>query len=316
VAEPALRLNFFEKRLSGRVFRRKTSVAMRLRFSYDENIFQKVSHLQHDTRKTRGRPKAWDDKAAQNTVKSLDRALEVLIALGEMQGGTLSEIATNLHQSPATVYRVLTTFQGRGFVDFDRQAQVWSIGAAAFLTGSQFLRRTSLVERARPIMRDLMEATGETANLGIERDGKVLFLGQVETHATIRAFFPPGTVSAMHASGIGKALLAHMDDARQRRVLAAGKLEQFTPHTLTDPEAMIADLHAAHARGYAFDGEERNLGMRCIAATVHDVSGDAVAGLSVSGPTSRITDDKIAPLAHAVTEAAARLTAAIGGAPR
>ena len=56
--------------------------------------------------------------------------------------------------------------------------------------------------------------------------------------------------------------------------------------------------------------------MRCIAATVHDVSGDAVAGLSVSGPTSRITDDKIAPLAQAVTEAAARLTAAIGGAPR
>jgi IclR family acetate operon transcriptional repressor len=272
--------------------------------------------LRHEVRKTRGRPKAWDNKVAQNTVKSLDRALEVLIALGDMQGATLSEIASALRQSPATVYRILTTFQQRGFVDFDRQAQVWSIGAAAFLTGSQFLRRTSLVERARPIMRDLMEATGETANLGIERDGKVLFLGQVETHATIRAFFPPGTVSAMHASGIGKALLAHMDDARQRRVLAAGKLEQFTPFTLTDPETMIADLHATRARGYAFDGEERNLGMRCIAVPIHDVSGEAVAGLSVSGPTSRIADDKIAGIAHAVMAAAARLTAAIGGMPR
>lgn len=269
--------------------------------------------MNDEVKRGRGRPKAWDDKAGQNTIKSLDRALEVLTQLGEMQGGTLSEIAGALDQSPATVYRVLTTFQGRGFADFDAQSQTWDIGPAAFLTGSHFLRRTSLVERARPIMRDLMEATGETANLGIERDGKVLFLGQIETHATIRAFFPPGTASAMHSSGIGKALLARMDDARQRRVLAASKLEQFTPYTLTDPEAMIADLRATRARGYAFDGEERNIGMRCIAAPVYDVFGEATAGLSVSGPTSRITDDRIAELAAHVIDAAARLTRAIGG---
>lgn len=266
-----------------------------------------------DSKRGRGRPKSWDDKGAQNTIKSLDRALEVLVHLGEMQGGTLSEIAGALEQSPATVYRVLTTFQGRGFADFDEQSQVWTIGPAAFLTGSQFLRRTSLVERARPIMRDLMEVTGETANLGIERDGKVLFLGQVETHATIRAFFPPGTASAMHSSGIGKALLCRMDDKRQRQVLAAGKLEQYTPHTLTDPDAMIADLHAAKARGYAIDGEERNIGMRCIAAPVYNVFGEAVAGISVSGPTSRITEDRVEALAEHVIDAATRLTRAIGG---
>ncbi|MCK0096199.1 IclR family transcriptional regulator [Yoonia sp. F2084L] len=269
--------------------------------------------MQDDVKRGRGRPKAWDDKGAQNTIKSLDRALEVLVQMGEMQGGTLSEIAGALDQSPATVYRVLTTFQGRGFADFDEQSQVWSIGPAAFLTGSHFLRRTSLVERARPIMRDLMEATGETANLGIERDGKVLFLGQVETHATIRAFFPPGTASAMHSSGIGKALLSRMDDKRQREVLAAGQLEQYTPFTLTDPEAMITDLNATKARGYAIDGEERNIGMRCIAAPVYNVFGEAVAGISVSGPTSRITEDRIEDLAAPVMDAATRLTRAIGG---
>ncbi|MFT7107359.1 MAG: IclR family acetate operon transcriptional repressor [Yoonia sp.] len=275
--------------------------------------FKKWKNMEEVAKRGRGRPKAWDDKGAQNTIKSLDRALEVLVQLGDMQGGTLSEIAGALDQSPATVYRVLTTFQGRGFVDFDEQAQIWSIGPAAFLTGSQFLRRTSLVERARPIMRELMEATGETANLGIERDGMVLFLGQVETHATIRAFFPPGTASAMHASGIGKALLCRMDDKRQRQVLAASQLEQYTPFTLTDPEAMIADLHAAKARGYAVDGEERNVGMRCIAAPVFNVFGEVVAGISVSGPTTRITEDRIEALAAHVMDAAGRLTRAIGG---
>ncbi|WP_296429275.1 HTH-type transcriptional regulator BhcR [Yoonia sp.] len=269
--------------------------------------------MQDDVKRGRGRPKAWDDKGTQNTIKSLDRALEVLVQLGEMQGGTLSQVAGALDQSPATVYRVLTTFQGRGFVDFDEQTQVWTIGPAAFLTGSQFLRRTSLVERARPIMRELMEATGETANLGIERDGMVLFLGQVETHATIRAFFPPGTASAMHASGIGKALLCRMDDKRQRQVLAASQLEQYTPFTLTDPEAMIADLRASKTRGYAVDAEERNIGMRCIAAPVFNVFGEVVAGISVSGPTTRITEDRIDALAAHVMDAAARLTRAIGG---
>ncbi len=264
-------------------------------------------------KRARGRPRAWDDKAAQNTIKSLDRALEVLVQLGEMQGGTLSEIAGALAQSPATIYRVLTTFHGRGFADFDAQAQVWSIGPAAFTTGSHFLRRTSLMERARPIMRDLMETTGETANLGIERDGRVLFLGQVESQATIRAFFPPGTASAMHSSGIGKALLSRMDEKRQREVLVAGQLEQFTPFTLTDPETIIAHLQASKARGYAIDAEERNVGMRCIAAPVFNVYGEAVAGISVSGPTSRITERKLAAFAEPVMSAAAALTRAIGG---
>jgi IclR family acetate operon transcriptional repressor len=104
-----------------------------------------------------------------------------------------------------------------------------------------------------------------------------------------------------------------MDDKRQRQVLAASQLEQFTPYTLTDPEAMIVDLQNTKARGYSIDGEERNIGMRCIAAPVYNVFGEAVAGISVSGPTSRITEERIKDLAEPVMEAAARLTRAIGG---
>ena len=272
--------------------------------------------MAEEHKRGRGRPKAWDDKAAQNTVKSLDRALEVLVRLGEMQGGTLTEVAAATQESPATLYRVLTTFQAHGFADFNSADQVWNIGPQAFTTGSHFLRRTSLVDRALPIMRQLMVATGETANLGIERDGKVLFLGQVETHAALRAFFPPGTASAMHSSGIGKALLAQMDDARQRRVLADSQLERYTPHTLTEPEAIIADLRLTCARGYAYDAEERNIGMRCIAAPVFNVYGEAVAGISVSGPASRVTTERLEDLAEKVMHAADALTRAIGGAPR
>jgi IclR family acetate operon transcriptional repressor len=264
-------------------------------------------------RKSRGRPRDWDDKTTQNTIKSLDRAMEVFEFLSEGQGKALSTLASDLGQSPATVYRILVTLEGRGLVEFDLVEQVWHIGARAFVIGARFLKRTSLVDRARPFLRRLMEETGETANLGIEQNGHVLFVSQVETNASIRAFFPPGTLSRLHASGIGKALMAQMDAARFERLLGAAPLEQFTHFTLTERGALLADMEVTRARGYALDGEERNLGMRCIAAPVFDMYGEAVAGISVSGPTSRVGQDRIAEFSTAVVAAAKELTAAIGG---
>ena len=265
------------------------------------------------SRKARGRPRDWDDKTAQNTIKSLDRAMVVFEFLSEAQGKSLSTLASDLKESPATVYRILVTLEGRGLVEFDQIDQVWHVGPRAFVIGSRFLKRTSLVERARPIMRHLMDATGETANLGIEQNGHVLFVSQVETHASIRAFFPPGTLSRLHASGIGKALLAHMDAARIDTHLSVAPLEQFTEFTLTDRDTLMDDLAITRVRGYAIDGEERNIGMRGIAAPVFDVHGEAVAGISVSGPTSRVGTEQVAKFSTEVVAAAQELSAAIGG---
>ncbi len=265
------------------------------------------------TRRARGRPRDWDDKTDQNTIKSLDRAMAVFEYLSESQGKALSDLAADTGQSPATVYRILVTLEGRGLVEFNSHEQSWSIGPRAFVIGARFLRRTSLVERARPILRKLMQDTGETANLGIEQNGQVLFVSQVETHASIRAFFPPGTLSQMHASGIGKALLAQMDPDHFIRLLARQTLTRFTPHTLVDLPHLQGDLRLIRARGFSIDAEERNLGMRCIAAAVFDSHHEAIAGISVSGPTSRIDDPQIAPLGRAVMQAAQALTDAIGG---
>lgn len=262
-------------------------------------------------RKQRGRPRAFHEKTEQNTIKSLDRALVVLAEVARAEGITLSALAQRLGESPATIYRVLTTLALHQIVESNDSAQTWHIGAGAFLIGSAFLRRTSLVETSRPILRDLMETTGETANLGVEKDGHVLFLGQVETHAPIRAFFPPGTLSPLHASGIGKVLLAYFDAARLQRFGAAG-LDRFTPHTLADVTELQADLTQIRTRGYSVDDQERNIGMRCIAAPIRNALGEVIAGISVSGPTSRIASEEVPKLAAAVITAAARVSEAMG----
>ncbi|TCP63007.1 IclR family transcriptional regulator [Rhodovulum bhavnagarense] len=272
-----------------------------------------TSDARSSDRRARGRPRAWSDTSGQNVIKSLDRGIEVLERLGEMGASTLSELATALNQPPASVYRVLFTFEARGMVDFDPDSQTWNIGAGAFLIGSRFLRRSSLAERARPALRALMEATGETANLGVERDGQVLFVSQVETHAAIRAFFPPGTLSPMHCSGIGKALLAQMPPRRVEAVVRRHGLDRFTATTLTDPQALSRDLAETRARGYSIDSEEKNDGMRCVAAPIFDMHGEAVAGVSVSGPALRLPEDGLPELAREVVRAAQRITEGIGG---
>ena len=266
-----------------------------------------------NSRKARGRPRGWADTSDQNTIKSLERAMEVFEFLSEGQGMPLTQLATDLNQSPATVYRILVTLEKRGLVEFDHVAQLWHIGPRSFVIGARFIRRTNLVERARPIMRKLMEDTGETANLGVQQENSVLFLSQVETQASLRAFFPPGTLSPMHASGIGKALLAHMDKLRLNTLLSKTQFESFTAHSITEPTALRAHLSDIRTRGYSIDNEEKNTGMRCIAAPVFDFNGEAIAGISVSGPTSRIEPARLKGLTTPVMNAAHALTVAIGG---
>jgi IclR family acetate operon transcriptional repressor len=265
-----------------------------------------------EQRRPRGRPKAFNDKTEQNTIKSLDRALATLHMLAELEGASLTGLSEALKQSPATVYRILTTFESHGIVEMDTATQTWHVGPGAFLIGSVFLRRTNLVERSRPILRTLMEATGETANLGVTRGDMVLFVSQMETHDNLRAFFPPGAMTPLYVSGVGKALLAQEDEARLEALLTRQPLEAFTPKTITDPAQLIADLRATKARGYAIDDEERNLGMRCVAAPVFDAMGDVVAGISVSGPTIRVRTQDTAEIAHHVRHAARELSASLG----
>ena len=263
-------------------------------------------------KRLRGRPKSFTDKSSEARIQSLDRALDVLGCIASANGLSLSEIAAELGQSPATVYRILTTYAARDMLEMDPITQEWFIGAASFRAGSAFLKRTGMVERARPHMRALMLETGETANLGIENGGQVLFLSQVETHENIRAFFPPGAQSPMHTSGIGKALLAHGDDQRITDYVDAQDLTRFTKNTVCERDDLRAELTRIKAQGFAFDNEEKSTGMRCVAAPIFNSYGEAIAGISISGPSARLTLERIAPVSDIVIEQAHALSHSLG----
>ncbi|MDE0343585.1 MAG: IclR family transcriptional regulator C-terminal domain-containing protein, partial [Deltaproteobacteria bacterium] len=128
-----------------------------------------------------------------------------------------------------------------------------------------------------------------------------------------RAFFRHGARSPMHACGAGKALLAQLAQGDIERLLRRKGLPEFTPKTLTKPPLLFTELQSTRTRGWAYDDEERYAGMRCIAAPVFNAYGDAVAGISVSGPTARFTEQAISLFSTAVRKAADDLTERIGG---
>lgn len=263
--------------------------------------------------RARGRPKSFHDKTESIIIGALDRALEVLKIVAQGNGMSLTEIAAAGDQSPATVYRILITLRKHAMVDFEEASQLWHVGTGAFRIGSSFLRRTRLLEQSRPVMERLMIETGETANLAIIDRGEVIFISQVETHEPIRAFFRPGTRGPVHASGIGKAILAYQSQEQLKVVTGKDRFQSFTRNTITEEKVLARELGRIKKLGWAVDDEERTPGMRCIAAPIFNQFGEAIAGISISGPSVRLPPKRDARLGEIIRKAADEITLATGG---
>lgn len=265
--------------------------------------------------RTRGRPRSFNNTGENTLIQSLDRALNTLKIVADGDGLSLTELSHLSQQSPSTVYRALLTFQKHRMVDFDEAGQLWHIGMEAFRIGSAVLGRTGIVEESRPVMQHIMATTGETANLAIIDQSEVVFISQVETHEPIRAFFHPGTRGPIYASGIGKALLAFFPKIQLDRLIKEQAFDAFTENTIVEPDALLEQLAMIRDRGWAVDDEERTIGMRCIAAPIFNPFGEAAAGISISGPSVRMTPNRDSEFGTLIKQAADRITLAIGGRP-
>ncbi len=278
--------------------------------------FQGESHSMPKTAtRTRDAAKGSARKTAAQggQVQSLGRALSILERLADADGMTLTDLAQSVGLAPSTTHRLLTTLQQRRFADFDEEYGVWVIGVGAFNVGNAFLRNRRIVTLGRPVMRRLMEDVGETVNLAVEDQSELVYVTQFESHAPMRAFFRPGRRAPMHASAVGKAMLAEMDDAKVTDYLHRKGMPRFTDKTIVDPAALRAELQQVRERGWAVDDEEHTVGMRCVASTIHNEHGEVIAGVSVSGPSVRVTETRLGELGARVVQAANEITEQIGG---
>lgn len=229
------------------------------------------------------------------------------------QGLSLSEVAQRVELPISTTHRLLGTLQHENFVRYDPARGAWFIGVQAFIVGSAFLRSRELTAIARPLMHELMENSGETVNLAVEDAGEIVYIAQVECQQTMRAKARPGGRASMHASALGKALLAQKSECEVERIVGLRGLTKQTEKTITTPEKLREELAIIREQGYAVDDEENAVGLRCVAAAIFDEHEEAVAAISLSGPAVRVTGELVPKLGQAVHEAASQIACQFGG---
>lgn len=268
------------------------------------------------TSANRGKKTKAASSAVTGQVQSLTRGLKLLEYIAEAQGNVaLTDLAQQAGLPNSTTHRLLSTMQQQGFVRQVGDLGLWTIGSHAFVVGSSFLQSRNLLAMVHPMLRKLMEESGETVNLAVldQSDYQAIIIDQVQCNALMRMSAPIGGKLPMHASGAGKAFLSTLPEDRLIKLLHKIGLHSYTPLTRTSPANLKLELAETRKRGYAFDDEEHALGLRCVAACIYDEYSDAYAAISISGPVSRVTDDRVTELGALVIHAAKEITQAYGG---
>lgn len=253
---------------------------------------------------------------ATGQVQSLTRGLTLLELIAESHGSVaLTELAQQAGLPNSTTHRLLSTMQQQGFVRQVGDLGLWTIGAHAFVVGSSFLQSRNLLALVHPMLRTLMEQSGETVNLAVLdlSDHQAVIIDQVQCTQLMRMSAPIGGKLPMHASGAGKAFLANLSEKQVTELLHRQGLHHYTPKTLMSPHSLKEDLARVRKSGYAFDDEEHALGLRCVAACIYDEHHEPFAAISISGPISRVTDDRVTEIGALVIKAAKEITREFGG---
>ena len=251
--------------------------------------------------------------AGAGHTQALSRGIAVLEALAATESGaTLTALADRLALPAPTTYRLLATLAEAGHVEQGPGGE-WRIGVRAFRVGVAFLDHRNLVVQAYPFLKRLMELSGETTNLAVVEGGQAVFVEQVQCRELMRMSIKLGARAPLHASGVGKAILAAGHPAGVESLLGSGELRRYTPQTITRRDALARELEATRQRGYAIDDEEHATGLYCVASALWDETGEPWAAISVAGPKSRIDADRGAALGKLVASVADALTAALGG---
>jgi len=222
---------------------------------------------------------------------TVGKALDVLEQVAEF--GHPVRFGTLLETSPypkATLYRFLQTLTSQRLLEYDVDRQTYALGMR--------------LVRARPHLDALSAQIGLTVHLAQLDHGQVLYVDKRNADQPVEMFSQAGKVGPAYCTGVGKAMLAFLPELEQRRVLSQQSYHVFTPYTYADAASLTAELHNIAARGYAFDREEHEPGIICIAVPIRAPQGRVLGGLSVTGSTALTTLDRLEELVPHLTQTA------------
>jgi DNA-binding IclR family transcriptional regulator len=249
--------------------------------------------------------------ATPSQVQSVDRAISVLELLARNGESGITEIAGELGVHKSTASRLLSVLEARGLVEQLGERGKYAIGFGIVRLAGAATGRMDLAKLGRQVCQALAESLGETVNIAVADDGVAINISQARGSAAITTQNWTGQRTPLHATSSGKILLAYMPDVERKRLLRR-KLERYTPRTTTDPDTLTAELDRVLEDGYAACYEELEVGMHAVAVPVHGPSGDVVAALSASGPSYRLSKQRVRQIVRPMIDAAQELSEQLG----
>ncbi|SEV85276.1 IclR family transcriptional regulator [Natrinema salifodinae] len=231
--------------------------------------------------------------ASGKTVGAVERAFSIVDALREAGGMTVSEVAESFDMPSSTAHVYLKTLRSVGYVIKDDGE--YRLGLRFFRDGIAVRRENGAYISCESEIDELAAETGEVANLGVEENGQRVLLYQAEGSDAVYDNAPPGEYTNMHWTALGKALLAHRPESYIDDVIDVYGLPAQTDRTITDRDSLAAELERIRDQGYALEDEERRAGIRSVAVPII-VDAGVIGAISLSGPKSRLSDDRIGEL--------------------
>jgi DNA-binding IclR family transcriptional regulator len=245
--------------------------------------------------------------------RSVKRALSLIDVIGDQhQGIGVSELSSQVELPLSTVHRLLTTLIDAGFVTQNSETAKYQLGIKAFQIGRAYLHQTRLLDVARPAMRELATEANETVNLAVRDGFSAVYVDQIESSQILKLFTQIGSRVSLYCTGVGKVFLAGFSKSLLDDYVEKTDLIPRTPNTISEPKLLSSHLEKIRRRHFAVDDEEFEIGVRCVAAPIHNHQQEVVAAISVSGPTQRVTVNEIEPLADLVTAKAEAISTRLG----
>lgn len=239
----------------------------------------------------------WEKVVASKAVKknlSIGKALQIIETMSAHSGPMrLQEVANAVSQPPSTTLRFLNTLMDYGYADQDSTNLHYFLTLKFCRIGSLISRQIKMREVIRPYLEVLSRKFGESTCLAISQDNLVVYIDVVDgPDHILQALQRIGKIAPLHSTGVGKCLLLDCTQEEISRLAAAG-LTGLTKNTLQSESELQAEIMRVRKQGFGEDNEECEIGVRCVAAPVRDYSGKVVAAISTSGPTHRLTGDKL-----------------------
>lgn len=260
--------------------------------------------MQDRARSVAASPAHPGESTADASTGTLGKAIAVLdIVASSDEPLRFTDILKHARQPRGTLHRQLSNLVEEGLLTLNRDHS-YALGLRLLKFASRAWSGNRFRAITEPHLRRLQEATSETVHLGVLDGTQVIYLDKVEGRQAVRMYSQIGNASPAYCTGVGKAAMAVMPYDALCELAGRISFHRFTEHTLTSPEALLAEAAAIRERGIAFDREEHEKGIRCVAAPVHSTDRSFLAAISVTGPAYRLSEEKLESWAGLVRDTA------------